>query len=265
MKSDLHVHSSYSDGSDSVEEVIKKAHQRGVTQISFVDHDTVAGWSEVQRMGEKYEIKTIPGIELSAYDFKRNRKVHILGYCYHPTAPNIQAAAEPVRKRRQAHSLWQIEQLNKNGYRLDADKIMEMAKPSGIIYKQHIMRHLTEAAYSSREYRQLYQSLFKGSGIASGDIRYMNVFDAVRAIVADGGIAVVAHPGQLDSYELIPELIDAGLGGIERNHPDHGYQDHKKVEALTSDYQLLMTGGTDYHGVFSEAIEVGEVLSPESF
>ncbi|UJL45923.1 PHP domain-containing protein [Virgibacillus sp. NKC19-16] len=265
MKTDLHVHSNYSDGSDSVEEVIKKAHQQGVTQLSFVDHDTVAGWPEVQRMGEKYKIKTIPGIELSAYDFKRNRKVHILGYCYHPLAPNIQAVAEPVRKRRQAHSLWQIEQLNKHGYRLDADKIMEMAKPSNIIYKQHIMRQLTEAAYSSREYRQLYQSLFKRSGIASGDIRYMDVFDAVQAIVADGGIAVVAHPGQLDSYELIPELIDAGLGGIERNHPDHGHQDHQKVEALANDYQLMMTGGTDYHGIFSEVIEVGEVLSSESF
>ncbi|GAB3062310.1 PHP domain-containing protein [Virgibacillus ainsalahensis] len=262
MKADLHVHSSYSDGSDSVGEVMKKAKKRGLSQISFVEHDTITGWYEVQRMGEKYEIETIPGIELSAYDFKRSRKVHILGYFYNPEASNIQAVTEPVRERRQAHSLWQIEQLNKNGYALDAERIMKMVKPGSTIYKQHIMKDLTAASYSSREYKQLYQMLFKGNGIASGDIRYMDVFDALQAIVADGGIAVVAHPGQLDSYELIPELVDAGLGGIECNHPDHVKQDHQKVVELASEYQLMMTGGTDYHGDFGEVIGVGEILSP---
>jgi phosphoribosyl 1,2-cyclic phosphate 1,2-diphosphodiesterase len=262
VKADLHVHSHYSDGSHSVEEVLKLASMNGVTHISFVDHDTVAGLSEVLKLGVKYGIKIIPGIEISAYDFKRNRKVHVLGYNYHQDAVNIQALCQPILERRHKHSLWQIEQIQAAGYDLNVQEIIETAKPSHTVYKQHIMKHLTQAFYTSTEYKQLYKELFKGDGVASGDIVYIDAFEAVRAIVADGGLAVVAHPGQLDSYDLIPELVQAGLGGIERNHLDHTAEDHQRVEALAEQYQLIMTGGTDYHGSFGAKVEVGEIVSP---
>ena len=262
MGADLHVHSHYSDGSNSVEEVMKRASVNGVTQISFVDHDTVDGLPEILLLGKKYGIETIPGIEVSAYDFKRNRKVHVLGYNYHSGALHIKSICQSLLERRQAHSLWQIDQIKTAGYKLDVQAIMENAKPSITIYKQHIMKHLTKASYTSPEYKQLYRKLFKGDGLASGDIEYLNVFDAVRAIVADGGLAVVAHPGQLNSYDLIQELVEAGLGGIERNHPDNKAEDHQKVEALVKNYNLVMTGGTDYHGSFGADIEVGDILSP---
>ncbi|TQR20571.1 PHP domain-containing protein [Psychrobacillus vulpis] len=264
MKADLHVHSSYSDGSESVETVMKLARERGVTQISFVDHDTVKGLSEVRKLSEKYRIEVIPGIEISAYDFKRGRKVHVLGYNYHSDAVNIQSICDELLKRRQAHSIWQIEQIIAAGYNLDVEEIMKTAKPSETIYKQHIMHHLTEEAYASIEYKSLYKILFKGNGVASGDIHYIDAFDAVKAIVADGGLAVVAHPGQLDSYDLIPELVALGLGGIERNHLDHTAEDHQKVEALAEQYGLVMTGGTDFHGSYGTEIQVGEIISPTS-
>ncbi|GGA33947.1 PHP domain-containing protein [Psychrobacillus lasiicapitis] len=264
MKADLHVHSSFSDGSEAVETVLKLAKERDVTQISFVDHDTVKGLSKVCMLGEKYQIEVIPGIEISAYDFKRDRKVHILGYNYDPEAVHIRAICDDLLKRRQTHSLWQIKQIQKAGYKLDVEKIIETAKPSETIYKQHIMRHLTEADYTSLSYKQLYKSLFKGVGVASGDIVYIDAVDAVKAIVADGGLAVVAHPGQLDSYDLIPELIPYGLGGIERNHPDHTASDYQKVEALAKRYGLVMTGGTDFHGAYGAPIPLGEITSPSS-
>ncbi|MFB5086591.1 PHP domain-containing protein [Psychrobacillus sp. PGGUH221] len=262
MKADLHVHSRYSDGSEHAETVMKQASQRGVTHISFVDHDTVKGLSEVLELGRKYGIKVIPGIEISAFDYKRNRKVHVLGYNYHPSAPHIQAICDPLLKRRQEHSLWQMEQIKLAGYELDKEAIEESAKPSKTIYKQHIMHNLTDAAYTSPAYKQLYKSLFKGSGVASGDIQYIDVFEAVEAIVADGGMAVIAHPGQLDSYELIPELLEVGLGGIERNHLDHTAEDHLKIEVLAKKYGLVMTGGTDYHGAYGEIVEIGDIVSP---
>ena len=262
MKADLHVHSSYSDGSDTVEEVLQAAKNKGVTHISFVDHDTIKGLPEILELGKKYGIKVIPGIEISAFDFKRKRKVHILGYSYNLEAKHIQSLCQIVAERRQAHSLWQIAQIKAAGYQLNEEDIMETAKPSDTIYKQHIMKHLTNEAYSSSAYKQLYKILFKGDGIASGDIEYIDVFDAVRAIVADGGLAVVAHPGQLDSYDLIPELVEIGLGGIERNHFDHSAEDCHRVEALSNKYQLVMTGGSDYHGHYGKSIQVGEIVSP---
>ncbi|MFD2924006.1 PHP domain-containing protein [Halobacillus naozhouensis] len=262
MKADLHVHSHYSDGSDSVEEVVRQARDNGVTHISFVDHDTVDGLPEIIMLGEKYGIEVIPGIEISAYDFKRKRKVHVLGYHYRPEAIHIKSVCQLILERRQKHSLWQILQLNNAGYELDIEAIMETAWPSKTIYKQHVMSHLTESAYSSPDYRTLYHLLFKYGGVASGDIEYLDAFAAVEAIVADGGVAVVAHPGQLDSYDIIPELVEVGLGGVERNHPDHTEKDHQKVEALAKLYSLAMTGGTDYHGSFGTAIEVGSLTSP---
>lgn len=264
MKADLHVHSNYSDGFDSAETVMKQAKERGVTHISFVDHDTVKGLSEVLMLGEKYGIEVIPGIEISAYDFKRDRKVHVLGYNYQSKAMHIQAICDELLKRRQAHSLWQIEQMIAAGYELDVEAIMETAKPSETIYKQHIMHHLTNAHYTSPEYKKLYKSLFKGDGIATGDILYVDVFDAVKAIVKDGGLAVVAHPGQLDSYDLIADLVPYGLGGIERNHLDHTAEDHQKVEALAKRFSLIMTGGSDFHGSYGATIEVGEIVSPSN-
>ncbi|GAA0305995.1 hypothetical protein GGQ92_002871 [Gracilibacillus halotolerans] len=262
LKADLHVHSNYSDGFDSVRDVVKRAKETGITHLSFVDHDTVDGFPEISRLAERFDITIIPGIEISAYDFKRNRKVHILGYDYQPKAEHIKAICEPILQKRHEHSLWQIRQIQSLGYELDVNRITEQALPSKTIYKQHIMKELTDAPYDSSEYKQLYQKLFKNDGVASGDIVYADAFDAVKAIVADGGLAVVAHPGQLDSYSIIPELVEVGLGGVERNHVDHTVVDHQMVEAHAKEYGLVMTGGTDYHGAFGEPINIGDITSP---
>ncbi|QGH36699.1 PHP domain-containing protein [Gracilibacillus salitolerans] len=259
MKADLHVHSHYSDGSDSVEELMQQAVKANVTDISIVDHDTVAGWPEMKRLGKKYGINVIPGIEISAYDYKRDRKVHVLGYHYRTEATHIHALCAPLLNRRHENSLWQIEQIRSLGYRIDQDEIAETAKPSQAIYKQHIMRHITNESYTSADYRLVYRSLFKGEGVAKRDIAYVDVFDAVEAIVLDGGIAVVAHPGQLNSYDIIPELVEIGLGGIELAHPDHTKTDYQRVKALADQYKLLMTGGTDYHGEYGIEIGIGDL------
>lgn len=262
MKADLHVHSSYSDSSLTMEEVFQKAKKNDVTHISFVDHDTVAGRAEAERLGELYDITIIPGIEISAYDFKRDRKVHILGYNYNRTARHINELCTPLSERRHEHTLWQIEQIKQAGYTFHVEHVLEAAKPSTTVYKQHVMDQLTDSPYDSAAYQTLYRKLFKGDGPAAGDIIYIDAFDAVKAIVADGGLPVVAHPGQLDSYELIPELVDAGLAGIELHHPDHTNRDRDKVEALAESLGLFMTGGTDHHGSFGSNIEIGAVVSP---
>ncbi|WP_010648694.1 PHP domain-containing protein [Oceanobacillus massiliensis] len=265
MKADLHIHSNHSDGSSSTMEIMQSAREKGVTHLSIVDHDTVEGLPEAVRVGRSLGIKVISGIEISAYDFKRKRKVHILGYNYHLDAQHIRTVCEPLRKRRHRHSRWQMEQIQEAGYSIDRSRIEQQAQPSDTVYKQHIMDCLTKASYPSEEYQQLYKKLFKNDGAASGDIEYADAFKAVRAIVADGGLAVVAHPGQLDSYEIIPELVEAGLGGIERNHPDHTAQDHKRVEDLAREHDLVMTGGTDYHGRFGANVEIGDSVSPLNF
>ena len=96
--------------------------------------------------GKKHGITVIPGIEISAYDFTRNRKVHILGYLFDKEATNIQELCDPLLKRRHENSLWQIEQLQKNNFDIRLEDVAEKAMMSGVIYKQHIMHCLLRSS-----------------------------------------------------------------------------------------------------------------------
>lgn len=261
---DLHLHSNYSDGSESMEEVVKRAKQAGLTEISFVDHDRQINVAEARRLSKLYDMKIIPGIEISAYDFVRNRKVHILGYRYKEDAQHIATLCDTVLQRRQQHSLAQLEKIIAAGYDIQAKEVEKYAKHSEVIYKQHMMHALTDAPFQSEQYQSLYRSLFKGDGIASGDITYVCAIDAVEAIVKDDGIAVLAHPGQLDSFELVPTLVSHGLRGIERNHFDHTPAHVERVDELARTYHLVMTGGSDYHGIYGKGVSLGKWVSPQS-
>ncbi|MCD2137410.1 PHP domain-containing protein [Salinicoccus halitifaciens] len=256
MRVDLHVHSNHSDGADSLEAVIEKARRAGVTTLSFVDHDITGTYEAALPAAEAAGIRLIPGIEISAYDFKRGRKIHVLGYSYDPDALNIKELTGPLLARRHKHSLWQIERINRAGCKVDAETIAETAKPSRVIYKQHIMQYLTDNDYESGAYQHLYKSLFKGEGPASGDIEYIDARDALHAIRADGGLAVIAHPGQMDSYDFIEENIGL-IDGIELLHPDHDADDHARIREIADRYGLALTGGSDYHGSFGTAVDVG--------
>lgn len=257
MLVDLHVHSHYSDGADSVETVLNKAQEAGVEVLSFVDHDMVETYEEALPTAQSYGIDLIPGIEISAYDFKRDRKVHVLGYDYDLAAPNIKKLTESLLERRHTHSLRQMENIRAHGYNMDVSAVSEIAEPSKVIYKQHIMKHLTDDDYNSDSYQKLYKTLFKGGGPAAGDIEYIDAAEAIRTIKKDGGIVVIAHPGQLDSYEMIEENIDYGIDGIELLHPAHNSGDHLKITELADKYQLKLTGGSDYHGSFGAEVSIG--------
>lgn len=257
MIEDLHVHSTTSDGSDTFAQVLEQARSRGVARLAFTNHDTTAGLAEAREQGERVGVEVIGGIEVSAYDFERGRKVHILGLGIEEGAPALAALCGPLLERRNANSLWQLDRLVEAGYDVDVNRAMELARASTCLYKQHMMAALTDDPYPSAGYRALYRSLFKDGGICDRDIAYVDARDAVRAIVEDGGLAVLAHPGQLDSYDLVPALVACGLGGIERFHPDHTPKDHKRCADLAERHNLACTGGSDYHGTFGSVPHVG--------
>lgn len=258
MRLDLHMHSTYSDGSDTLERLFERAKQKGLTHISVVDHDTTSHVRPAKRLAETFGITFIPGIEISAYDFKRNRKVHILGYDFHDETPNIDELCKPLLQRRHLHSLWQLEQIQRAGIKVTLDHVMDHVTDGGILYKQHIMDALIDAPYTSVDYKTLYKSLFKGGGVASGDIRYVDAFKAVKAICADGGYAVVAHPGQLDSFDITEELVSVGLSGIEKIHPDHDMEQVSRIVKIANKHNLFLTGGTDYHGRYGAILETNQ-------
>lgn len=265
MKADFHVHTNVSDGSMNFDEVIKEAISNEVTHLGVTNHDTVKGLKEAMIAGKKVGIKIIPGIEISSFDFETGRKIHILGFNFDLKAINIKRICDPTLEKRYSNSLWQISELQKNGYEICLDNIFSRAKSSEVIYKQHIMAELTDSDYSSKVYSDLYQKLFKGDGICARDIEYVDGVDAVKAIKEDGGIAILAHPGQLNSYSSIDKLVVAGLDGIELYHESHGQEDHIKVMQYCRKYNLITTGGSDFHGCYGKCTKVGQITSTEEF
>lgn len=250
MRADLHVHTTVSDGSDTFEELLGQARERGIERIAFTNHDTTQGLDEAIGLGESFDVQVVGGIEVSAWDMKRNRKVHVLGYGLKEHSPAVAALCGPVLERRNANSLWQLDQLVAAGYGVDVEHALRLGHASTCLYKQHLMDALTDEPYASPRYRTLYRSVFKDGGICDRDIAYVDARDAVRAIVEDGGTAVLAHPGQLDSYDILPELVACGLLGIEQHHPDHSPVDHVRCARVAERYGLKLTAGSDYHGRF---------------
>ncbi|MCU7556140.1 PHP domain-containing protein [Macrococcus capreoli] len=255
---DLHVHSHISDGKDTIEDILKQASQLGIKVMSFVDHDTTETYALALPTAKDYNITLIPGIEISAYDFKRNRKVHVLGYNY-TTTEHIDALTRPLLKRRHAHSMWQLEQIRQAGYSVNETLIQQRIEHYPL-YKQHIMQALINVPYTHHDYQTLYMKLFKNNGVAAEDINYVDVYDAIRAIKQDNGKVVIAHPGQLNSYDLINDLLSedrSSIDGIETWHYDHNEKDIYRCHELVKHFDLIETGGSDYHGTFGASYPLG--------
>lgn len=266
MRGDLHVHTNISDGSFNIDEILRIAKEEGLTHIGITNHDTVNGLTEAIELGKEFGIKVIPGIEISAYDFQNNRKVHILGYNFNLQREHIRQICDPILKKRNRNSMVQMEKIINEGYDLDVNYIKSLSISSEVIYKQHIMQALIQKHYTDKIYSDLYKRIFKNNGVCASGIDYVDVYKAVEAIVNDGGIAILAHPGHLNSYDIIPELVSKGLRGIEINHHSHTEEDKQKIRSFAEDHNLILTGGTDFHGSYGENnIKLGEIESPTEY
>lgn len=247
---DLHCHTNVSDCSEDVRTVLSKARARGITHLAVTDHDTTFGLADAFEAGREVGVEVIGGVEISAYDFERGRKAHVLGLGLPADSLAVAKLCEPLLEARRANTEWQVKRLRDAGYLVDETVLRRVSASSTALYKQHVMAAMTDGPYSSEAYRRLYRSLFKGDGICARDIVYVDARDAVEAIVKDGGLPVLAHPGQLDSYDLVPALVECGLAGIERFHHDHDEADRQRCARLAREYGLFTTGGSDYHGAF---------------
>jgi fructose-1,6-bisphosphatase/inositol monophosphatase family enzyme/predicted metal-dependent phosphoesterase TrpH len=261
-RGDLHIHTRLSDGSYEYREALLLARQQGLSYLAFTDHDTVDGLAEAFDLGCELGVTVIPGVEISAWDKVRGRKVHILGYGFGLDAPHIRALCAPLPAARHANTLRQLEAVRAAGYPVYLADVERAARGSKYLHKQHIMQALIDAGIADTHYGELYRALFKADGIAAFDMDYPDALDAVRAVNADGGIAVLAHPGEYDSWDLVPELVEAGLGGIEYLHESHRTEDHRKVLALARRYSLLLAGGSDDHGSLGSSVHLGDLCPP---
>lgn len=256
---DLHCHTKISDNSYDTEEVVRLAKQAGVTHLAITNHDTTLGLREAVRFGEQYDVEIIPGIEISAYDFERGRRAHFLGFYVEPDHPAIEELCAPLRHARNEACRTMVDRIRDAGYRIEWPEVEAYAAGGTGVYKQHIMHALLDRGYCDAIYGPLYKKLFArgGEGVPPGiayvPLTYVDAASAIRAILAAGGIPVLAHPGQMDNYDAVPEWAEAGLRGIEVKHPDHGPFDEARARTLAHRFGLIATGGSDFHGFYGTA------------
>ena len=251
MKGDLHVHTTLSDGSLGMEEVIAQAKRLGLDFISITDHDTMSSVSRAKVLGDRYGVQTIAGVELTAWDKVRNRKVHIL--CYAPQKPDrLEGICRRCSEIRQSCSKETVNNVLKL-YPITADDIMKHVSGSKSIFKQHILHALIEHGYSTHFYGKLNDELFnEATGSCIVEKEYPDVNYVLELIHSARGAAVLAHPLVYDSLELLDELAASGkLDGVEVYHYSANEEQQAMLLAKANEYGLIVTGGSDFHGLYN--------------
>ncbi|MDR2615102.1 MAG: PHP domain-containing protein, partial [Oscillospiraceae bacterium] len=250
-KVDLHMHSEWSDGSMSVPDIVTLSKRLGLDVISITDHDTAEHLPEAMAEGERQGVRVVPGAELSAYDAETGRKIHIL--CYLPTKPDlITDACRPYLEKRRRTNRDSVERIRAAGYPIDTDDVERYVGRGGVLHRQHVMHALCDRGYTNTIYGELYDKLYGKNGIATARSRYMTAEDAVKLSLDAGGLPVLAHPFQYDSMDALPRLARRGLRGIELIHHTQTPERREIVAEAAARYGLFTTGGTDFHGMYSE-------------
>ena len=264
MAADLHCHTRASDGSDTADEVVFMAKKRGLSTVAVTDHDTFDGVEEAVFSGTKYGIRVIPGAEFSCTDAETGRKAHVLCYlCNFPEKlQNLCEATCGARRNAGKAMLEKVAAL----YPISAEMVLKRAGPSASLYKQHIMRALMDAGYTNEIFGSVFQELFSAKdGKAYVKIEYPEVHDVIEQIHRAGGLAVLAHPGEYDSYDLLESLSASHMiDGVEVWHPKNRAGDEESFSKIAREYGLAMTGGTDFHGMYTKTpMPVGTCTAPD--
>ncbi len=257
---DLHMHTRYSDGTWTPEAVVAEAKRLGLTAISITDHDTVEGCAPAMAACATAGVELITGTELTAEH--AGEEFHILGYCvdiHHPGLLKEIARFQEVRQQRVREM---VERLNALGVPLKADSVFELAncKAPG---RPHVARALVAAGLCV-SLDEAFERFLKKNRPAWVPKFKMSSHNAIALIHSAGGAAVLAHPGLNRADDHIPAMAAEGLDGIECFHTKHSASAAQHYLALAARLQLLVTGGSDCHGLNRGKPLIGTVTIPYS-
>ncbi len=255
---DLHVHSTFSDGSYTPEELAIMAAKTGLTAVSLTDHDNSTGTARFRAACEEHMIRAITGVEMSAEVEKGT--LHMLGYFIDPDEPELNKALKKIRGGRELRNHEIVKILNELGLELTWDEIAAKAAED-VVGRPHFAMALMEHNYVRTKQEAFDKYLAKGKPGYVDRFRLLPA-DAINLIRNSGGIAVLAHPFTLDLSpaalrDYVAELADIGLGGIESHYSEHSREQTEQYLALVKEFNLAASGGSDFHGEVNPAIKLG--------
>lgn len=265
MAVDLHCHTKLSDSSMGLEDLIILAAKRGVTTIAITDRDCQAGTVRGKIIGERRGVTVIPGVEISAYDSKRDKYAELL--CYLSDSPDRLEGLchRNTLARKKASQMMTLKAARK--FPLTPELVIKCATGATAVFEEHIMHALVECGMTDRIHGELFDELFSPESESNiiTKAKYAEPSEVVDAIHEAGGIAILAHPGSNGSFELLEELIPLGLDGVEVWHPDNTEEQQAKLLAIAKKNGLLTVGGTEFKGMYSKSpICVGDYSTPEA-
>ncbi len=264
MAADLHTHTTASDGTLAPAELVQQARLAGLSAVGITDHDTMAGLAEAAEAGQRWGITVVPGVELSTD--ATGREVHILGYHCRPDAEPLTSLLAAMRIQRRQRVERIVAALERAGIALTIEDVLAMAPPGAggpeSLGRPHVARALVYRGYAATVSEAFERFL------ASGRPGYvprskLHPVEAVRHIRAAGGVAVLAHPGLMGDDSILPQLLAAGLQGLEVWYPDHTPEQTERYLRLARDLHLIATGGSDYHGRGERWAVLGAVTAPD--
>ncbi len=257
---DLHLHSTASDGRLSPTEVVKLAASRGLRLIALTDHDTTNGCDEAQAQGVRENLRVIAGVELNTDS--NLGEVHILGYFKHIHHPKLQDALDGLRIKREERARQIVEKLNSIGVAITYDQVKAQSK-DGAVGRPHVAFAL--AANGSVGSKDAAFDLYLGNGKPGYVQRYaFHPKEAIELIRSCGGVASLAHSFRSGSIQHVEKLVGWGLNAIEVYYFDHDADRIEQLKILSKQFNLLHTGGSDFHYVNSDGSRgIGSVWVPE--
>lgn len=264
---DLHLHSTASDGTRSPFELIELAAERKISIISITDHDTFDGIPQGMEAADSMGIIMIPGVELSVDLEEKGLSAHLLGYFPGSDPERLISSSTPlgkavtfVQEGRERRNPCILEKLGQLGMHVDINSLKLIAG-GDVIGRPHIAEALIAGGYV-RNFREAFDRFLAKGKPAYVERDRLPVHEAVRLIADAEGLPVMAHPGyiQMEPNELklfFGRMKNYGLAGIEAYYPSHSTQFTGLLKEFSSRYELVLTGGTDYHGRKQDAVPLG--------
>ncbi|MFC7343167.1 PHP domain-containing protein [Saccharopolyspora griseoalba] len=267
---DLHTHSTESDGTDAPAELVRTAVAAGLDAIAITDHDTTAGWNEAERAVRELDrdFRLVPGAELSCAcpdGTGRTVTVHLLAYLFDPDSPALVREQSRLRAERRERLREMSRRMAADGFPVDPDAIMAGLPPDSPGGRPHLARALVRGGTVDSVDEAFARYLGSGGGyyLPRTDTP---VHRAIDMIAEAGGATVLAHPfatkrGPTVGPEVVAELAERGLAGVEIDHPDHDEPTRARLRSLADELSLIPTGSSDYHGT-NKTIRIGQETTP---
>lgn len=259
---DLHLHSTFSDGVLSPEEVVATAAARGVTLLAITDHDNVGGVAIAREAGQSLGVQVISGVEINTEVGRE--EVHILGYGFPEDSPVLLAGLQQRREARVQRMQQMVSRLVAIGYPLDFARVQAIAG-QGSIGRPHLAQALVDAGYVQSGV-EAFERLIGNRCPAYVPRLPFAPEQAIELVHQAGGIVSLAHPGKLgDPIRFIRRLKTAGLDALEAYHSDHSPSTTERMVQWARQYHLEVTGGTDSHGPRGPRMrQIGDVPIPDA-